>query len=165
MRVRPGERLVLKTAGLSFPAGDLPESQPYDGLGIFVNVGYPRGGLGHLDAQFFLQLANQGLLYGFPRLYLSTGEFPPFWPGLAFRTLTQQHPAFGIENDPYRDVDKRFRHNVPPSREQTGGRRGPSGSLVPKPTAALRCAMLQWIPVSSPACAASSARYRGSRPA
>ncbi len=69
-----------------------------------------QAGLGHLDAQFLVQFADQALLRRLARLHLATGKFPKARQRLALRPLADQHPSVGVDEGAGRDQERLMRH-------------------------------------------------------
>jgi hypothetical protein len=77
-------------------------------VGVFVDVFDAAPGLGADDvhAEFFDELALQGVEDLLALLHFPAREFPVARIGLAFGPLAQQHVAVGAHQDADRDVDR-----------------------------------------------------------
>ena len=67
------------------------------------------------DSEFFVQFADQAFLRRFPRIDLAARKLPESGERLAFRALSQQHPAIGIDQRTGRHKDDRMRRSVSPA--------------------------------------------------
>ena len=72
----PGEGAVHMVAQLPLPGVHAEKIQLDMGMFVVMASHQPGAGMAHPDAQFFLQLADQGLVGGFPGFHLAAGEFP-----------------------------------------------------------------------------------------
>ena len=53
--------------------------------------------MSNLDAQFFVQLADQAVFRRFSGLHLAAGKLPQPRQLLALRPFADQHPAIGVD--------------------------------------------------------------------
>jgi len=60
----------------------------------------------HADAQFFVQLADEGLFGTLARFDLAAGKFPQTGHRFALGALREQHAAIGVDEGASRDEDE-----------------------------------------------------------
>ena len=75
---------------LAVPGRNAPEVQANRGMRVGELLGQPRRACGDGDAQFFLELADQGFTDTFAGFHLAPRELPVVRIDLAFRALGKQ---------------------------------------------------------------------------
>src|SRR5665213_2298584 len=95
----PGELLPLGCGDLSLPApANIERHQEMEaGIGMARESEWCETGFIDDDAQFLLQLPDQTLFRRFTIFDLAAGKLPQACHRLAGRTLSDQHPAVGID--------------------------------------------------------------------